>query len=223
MKLKKGLLSASLLLLAAASSSVARAQTTTSPPPRPAAPRPGPTPYPIAVVEDASAPAGWRRYRFGNAPTMSVVMPARPDASAQRSGPAPNAVVHLYITASQKGVYGAARLDGLPINIERSTEAERQGFFETYVSGFARGFQQSLRSNNLEYELRLTGSKKVRAAGREAFEQEFTVGPFRGRAQLVFVGTGAFCVVSIWPPDTPAADYEAFFKSFRIGGAAGAN
>jgi hypothetical protein len=218
------LLTAALLLLLAAAPHFARvcAQThaalsvAQTPPPI----VPQPTPYPATVVGDASPRAGWRRYQFGDNPAFSVVMPTQPEASAERtpSPGAPAMVVHLYTSTNDTGVYGAARLDGLPINIERSTEAERQGFFKNFAAGFVNGFQESLKKNNLNYELKLHEPRKVTAAGYEGFEQDLTVGPFRGRTQLVFVGKAAFCVMSIWNQDAPAADREAYFASFRLAG-----
>jgi len=224
MKHKTKLLAAALLLFAAASHFAgAGAQTPAAPPasriPPPVAPQP--TPYPATVVADASARAGWRRYQFGDSPAFSVVMPTQPESSAERtpSPGAPAMVVHLYISTNDGGVYGAARLDGLPINVERSTEAERRGFFQNFTGGFVNGFQDSLKQNKLDYELKLLDPKKVTAAGYAGFEQDFTVGPFSGRAQLVFAGKGAFCVMSIWNQTAPAADREAFFNSFRLAGA----
>lgn len=215
-----------LVLLVACVAACAATHATAQSRPGPVGPiaraRPTPTPYPIVVVDDDSTRPGWRRYQFGTAPVFSVVMPERPQASAERTPSAPDAVVHLYITASEKGVYGASRLDGLPVNMEGVTEAQRETFFRNYVEGFANGFREGLRANNLNYELSLTAPKKVRAAGREAFEQGMTVGPFQGRAQLVFTGNSAFCITAIWTAETPAADYQAFFNSFRLTGPRGA-
>jgi hypothetical protein len=114
-------------------------------------------------------------------------------------------------------VYGAVRLDGIGRNMERATEAERKTFFQSFIEGFVTSFQEGLKKDNLNYEMKLSDPKKVRAAGREAFQQELTVGPLQGSAQLVFVGSGAFCILSIWNPQTPAADHEAFFNSFQLG------
>ncbi|HYN86688.1 MAG TPA: hypothetical protein VER32_15670 [Pyrinomonadaceae bacterium] len=196
----------------------ARAQTQPTPVGPPAvAQRPTPTPYPIVVVADASVRAGWQRYQFGASPAFSVAMPARPEANAERMPTAPDAVVHFYLTASERGVYGASRLDGLALDMDGVTEAQRESFFREYVTGFGEGFRQGLKASNLDYELSFKPSKKVRAAGREAFEQDMTVGPFQGRAQLVFAGHAAYCVVAVWTAETPAADYQAFFDSFRLG------
>lgn len=218
------LLTAALLLLAAAPHfDEAGAQTPAAPPASQKLPptMPQPTPYPATVVGDASERAGWRRYQFGDSPAFSVVMPAPPGARAERrTSPGGSAVVvHVYISTDDGGVYGAARLDGLPSNVERSTEAERQGFFQNFTAGFVKGFQESLKKNDLDYELKLLEPKKVTAAGRDAFEQDFNVGPFQGRSQFVFAGKAAFCVMSIWNQTVPAADREAYFSSFRLAGA----
>jgi hypothetical protein len=187
---------------------------------------PAPTPAavtPLAViqpklVEDPSVRAGWRRYQFGDAPFFSVILPTAPEATAERAGGSASAVAYLYISTTDSGIYVASRLDSIGLNIERETESERQKFFRTYIEGFARGFQESMKKENLDYELKLLEPRKVTAAGREAFQQDLTVGPFQGSAQLVFAGTGAFCVLSIWNARAPAADRDAFFHSFQLTG-----
>jgi hypothetical protein len=170
------------------------------------------------IIEDPTVRTGWRRYQFGDQPFFSVILPSAPEATAERApGPAA-AVVHLYISSTNTGVYAASRLDGIGLSIERETETERQRFFRTYIEGFAKGFQASMKKENLNYEFKLLEPKKITVAGREAFQQDLTVGPFQGSAQLVFAGSGAFCVLSIWNPQAPAGDQEAFFRSFQLSG-----
>jgi hypothetical protein len=183
-----------------------------------------PTPTPVAkpglpafaippkVIEDPSVRAGWRRYQFGEDPVFSVILPSPPEATADgRSGAG---VAHLYISSTDTAVYSAVRMTGLGIDLEKAPETERQGYFRNFIEGFAKGFQESLKRN--DYELKLLDIKKVTAAGREAFQQDLTVGPYQGSAQLVFVGSGTFCVLSIWNPQSPAADGVAFFNSFQL-------
>jgi hypothetical protein len=168
------------------------------------------------VIEDPSVRAGWRRYQFGDQPSFSVILPSAPEATAERAPGPVAAVVYLYISTTDTGVYAASRLDGLGLNIERGSEVQRQTFFKTYIEGFAKGFQESMKKNNLNYELKLLEPKKVTAAGREAFQQDLNVGPFQGSAQLVFAGSGAFCVLSNWNSQAAAADRDAFFNSFQL-------
>jgi hypothetical protein len=169
---------------------------------------------PAKAIEDALAPLGWRRYQFGDRPAFSVFLPSEPEVSASATS---DTTTNLYITANSKGVYAAARIDFVQANLEKAPEPSRQKFFEEFFAGFAKGFQEVLVKNNPTYQLQLLNPKKVMtASGREGYQQEMAVGTFKGQAQLVFVGTAAFCVVSIWNPKTPAAETEAFFKSFKL-------
>jgi len=166
------------------------------------------------VIEDRSVRAGWQRYQFGVEPPFSVILPVAPDVTAERNA---TALVNTYLSNKGSAVYGASRLDGIGRISESATEDERQTFFRNFIEGFARGFQEALKKDNLKYEMKLSEPRKVTAAGHEALQQDLTVGAFQGSAQLVFLGSGAFCVFSIWNPETPAADREAFFNSFQLG------
>lgn len=179
-------------------------------------PQPAVTPVPAKVIEDPKAPAGWRRYQFGEVPNFSVILPAQPEATAER---APGiAAVSLYISTSANAVYAASRLEGLGVNMDSATEEVRASFFKSYVEGFGKGFQSSMNKNNIRDELKMLPPTKVRAANREAYQQDFTVGPVTGRAQLTFAGSAAFCIITVWSERTPAADREAFLGSFQLTG-----
>jgi hypothetical protein len=168
------------------------------------------------VIEDPSTRAGWRRYQFGDGPSFSVIMPGQPTASAERASE--TAVVYLYLVTHDGAIYAAALLRSLGRDMESATETERQSFFRNFIEGFAKGFHESVKKNNPDYELKMADPIKVTAAARNAFQQDMTVGSFQGSAQLVFAGSGAFCVVSFWNAQTAPADREAFFKSFKLTG-----
>ena len=191
----------------------AQATATATPTPRQAVP-----PVPAKVIDDASVPSGWRRYQFGESPNFSVIMPAAPEATAERAPGIETAVVNLYIATNDNAVYGASRLQGLGTNMDAVSEDVRASFFKNYIEGFSRGFQGSMKQNNLNYELKMLPPTKVKATNRDAFQQDFTVGPFTGRAQLVFAGSAAFAVLTIWNQRTPTIDRELFFNSFKLTG-----
>lgn len=191
------------------------AQTTpiASPTPRQSVP-----PVAAKVIDDASVPSGWRRYQFGEAPNFSVIMPGQPEATAERAPGIETAIVNLYIATNDNAVYAASRLQGLGTNMEAISEEVRASFFKNYIEGFSRGFQSSMKENKLDYELKMLPPTKVKATNREAYQQDFTVGPFTGRAQLVFAGSAAFAVLTIWNQRTPTIDRETFFSSFQLTG-----
>lgn len=171
-----------------------------------------PTAIQPKVIEDPSVPAGWRRYQFGDEPAFSVILPGPPEATAE--GMSGAGVVYMYMSVTDTAIYAAVRLTGLGHDMERASETERQTYFRNFIEGFAKGFQESGKKN--DFELKLLDTKKVTAAGREAFQQDLTAGPYQGSAQLVFAGSGAFCVLSFWNPQSPAANGVAFFNSFQL-------
>ncbi|HEV2883771.1 MAG TPA: hypothetical protein VGW36_02875 [Pyrinomonadaceae bacterium] len=183
---------------------------------------PTPSPATVAVqakvIDDPTVHAGWRRYQFGERPHFSVIFPVAPQGTTEKPPDAGGATVNTYISSNQNAFYAASRIDGIALNIENAGDAKREEFFKVYMQGFARGFEQGMKSRNANFELKLLEPKRITIAGRPGFQQDFSVLPFNGSGRLVFVGTGAFVVVAIWSPDNPVADREAFFKSFQLTG-----
>ncbi len=169
---------------------------------------------PAHVIEDSSVRAGWRRYGFGARPTPSVILPAAPSNGVETvTG---GQVINTYIATTSSGVYVAARVDRIPINMESASEEVRGRYFREFFQGFAKGFQQGLSAKNPDTLELLEVTKVTTAAGRVGFQQRLTLGTTQGRAQMVFVGNSAFCIIAFWFPTAPATDYDFFFGSFRI-------
>lgn len=189
---------------------------TPTPPP---APRATPTPHPLKVVPDPAARAGWTRYQFGDSPAFSLLLPARPSASALNvaSREDPNAVAHLYLAEGASSIFGAQRVDGFAIDMDRAPEGAKQGLFDIFIKGFTDSFREEMRRGGLDFAVELRAPKRSKAAGREAFEQDFAYGPLDGRAQVVFAGRSAFAAIAVWAREAGlAGDRETFFQSFRL-------
>ena len=202
-----------LLVLLALTAGVTLAQ---SPSPK-GKPAPPPVVTPAKAVADASAPAGWRRYQFGEHPAFSVILPSEPQASAERLPT--DAINNMYSSENANGIYLTARLDGFAVDMGKASPARQEEFFKEFFGGFAQGFQETLAKNNVNYQLQMLNAKRITTAtGREGYQQEMTVGPLKGQAQLVFLGTSGFCVLAIWNEKTPAGETQAFFNSFRLTG-----
>ena len=214
-----------LLLLSASQGGAAAAQTPPPPAsptqsvPPPPAPRAAPTPQPLKVVPDPSARAGWTRYQFGDSPAFSLLMPARPTASALNvaSREDPDTVAHLYLAEGAAAAFSAQRVDGFSVDMDRVPEAAKRGLFDIFIKGFMDSFREEMRRNGFDFAVELRAPKKSKAAGREAFEQDFAYGPLDGRAQVVFAGHSAFAAIAVWSREAGlAADRETFFQSFRL-------
>ncbi len=171
---------------------------------------------PAKVVPDTSAPPGWQRYQFGDRPAFSAILPAVPEATAERA-PNSTSITSIYTATNTGGIYVVGRVDEISTDIDKAPEATREKFFKEFFAGFAEGFKEGLAKSNFNFQLQLLNPKKVMTAtGREGFQQDMTIGPFKGQAQLVFAGRSALCVVAIWNASAPPAELEAFFKSFKI-------
>ena len=173
-----------------------------------------PNTIPAHVIEDSSVRSGWQRYGFGVKPALSVILPAAPNSAVENL--AGGQVVNTYVGTTNSGVYAAARVDRIPINIENASEEARSRYFREFFEGFAKGFQEASSSKIPDSLQLLEVTKVTTAAGRDGFQQRLTLGTTQGRAQMVFVGNSAFCVIAFWFPTAPAADVDSFFGSFRV-------
>jgi len=204
-KLKIGALA---LVFAISSSALIRAQS-----PQPQQPGLPALMIPARVVEDPSVKDGWRRYEIGATPTLSLILPSKPNGTVEE---VQGQVINTYVSANSTGVYAAVRIDRLATNLERATEEARSNYFRTFFQGFALGFEKAV-SQSVKDKLELLEVTQVpTATGRNGFQQRMTLGTTQGRGQMVFVGNSAIGLVALWFPGAPAADVDSFFGSFRI-------
>ena len=175
------------------------------------------TPIPASPAKplvDQAVPAGWVRYQMGNRPYLSAIFPEVPQASAEKNATS-GGVTNIYLATSDAGVFVAARFDGIVGGTVGDEKQDR--FFKQFVTGFAKGFKESLTAKGFNADLQFTESKKISiGSGQNGFQQDMTLGPFKGRAQIAFVDSSGFAIVSMWSSTTPASVPEEFFKSFRI-------
>ena len=158
-KLKIGALA---LVFAISSSAGIRAQ---SPQPQ----QPG---LPARVVEDPAVKEGWHRYEIGATPTLSLILPSKPNGTVDD---VQGQVVNTYVAVNSSGVYAAVRIDRLAINLERATEEARSNYFRTFFQGFAQGFEKAV-SKSVKDKLELLEVTQVpTATGRNGFQQRMTL------------------------------------------------
>ena len=181
--------------------------------PTPAPPGLPATVIPPRVINDPSAkPSGWQRYQFGANPGFSVILPSAPVGSSEVAGVQ---VINNYMSSTGSVVYAVTRVDHIELSLETASEKARSDYFKGFFQGFAKGFEGPP-SGQTQDTVHLLDVTKVRAAGRDGFEQRLTYKTWLGRGQMIFVGDSAFCVIAMWLPSVPAADYDSFFESFRI-------
>lgn len=197
-----------LLLIVFALYTTAVAQQAAEPP----VAKPGPTPIPAKPLVDQSVPAGWRRYELLADPAFSVIFPATPDAAVERGEG--GSVTYIYTATGANGVYVGAHFSGLG---DTNDPQRQETFFNSFVKGFVQGVQETLAKSNFNFQLQLTTAKKITIpSGQKGFQQDMTLGPFTGQAQIVFIGQTGFAIVSLWTEKSPQAESEAFFNSFRV-------
>lgn len=173
---------------------------------------------PIKVIDEASAPAGWKRYEFGEGPVISALLPNQPrEFSEQKSlgGPKPT-TMRAYTSKIEEAIFTAFYAEDLPFVAERMTEDIRKSFFDGMWKGFAQGMQKGLEEQGLLFTLTALEQRPITIDGLRGVEQNFTVGPMLGRAQMSIVGQRAFMAIAFWSEDSPPGERTAFFNSFRI-------
>ncbi len=177
------------------------------------------TPLPATAVVDKLAPAGWTRYEIGRPARFSLILPAAPQTDAARMEAAPGLKVtaHTYVRGTDAGFYGATYIDDLPASVGTWTAANKKIFFDSFIKGFAEGFQAGLKGTTPE-QLEMQEQRAATANGLAGYEQDFTFGPLSGRVRVVFDGRRAYAMMAFINAVTSAAERQTFFDSFRLGG-----
>lgn len=172
----------------------------------------------IKVIEDASAPAGWKRYEFGEGLVISAILPGHPkEFTEQKSlGGEKLTTMHAFTSETEKAVYTAYYAEDLPFIAERMPEDFRNSFYKGMWLGLAKGMQQGMEEKGLLFKVTLLEQRSIIVENLKGVEQDFTLGPMQGRAQMALSGQRAFMVIALWAEDAPAGERTAFFNSFRV-------
>jgi hypothetical protein len=177
-----------------------------------------PSPNPIKVVEEASAPSGWKRYEFGEVPVISALLPARPEEFVDQEalgGDKPS-TMRSYTAESAEGVYTAFYMEDLPFVAEKMPEDVKKSFFDGVWEGLAKGMQKGMEEKGLLFKITRVDPRPITLSGLQGVEQDFTLGPMQGRAQMAMAGQRAYMALAFWTEDEPLTLRTAFFNSFRI-------
>jgi hypothetical protein len=175
-------------------------------------------PVPVAArpVVDKLAPAGWTRYEIGNPMRFSLILPGEPSGSHERMNLSPeiSVTVRNYMSLGESGLYGATYIDDLPAEI--MDEAMKRTFFESFVKGFAEGFQTTMNKSGANVQMTMLEHRPATAGGLRGYEQDFAYDKMTGRVRLVYDGARAYAVLSFWSDPATDGDRVAFFDSLRI-------
>jgi hypothetical protein len=185
-------------------------------PPRPVATT-QPAPIPARPVADKLAPDGWTRYEVGQPVRFSLILPGEPSLSQERINLTPtiSLTVRNYLSLGASGLYGALYIEGLPPEI--MNEAMKRTLFESFVKGFAKGFETKInKSGGTPIQVMMLEHRAATAGGLSGYEQDFSAGTMLGRVRLVYGGARAYAVVSFWSDPATDGDRVTFFNSLRV-------
>lgn len=174
---------------------------------------------PAATYENKVAtPAGWNMFSpAGNA--FSVLLPGKPEETTDRTSVSSGIVVstHAYTVTTDGGVYLVAVMNDLPLVAEKMSDVYRQSFYDGMWKGMAEGIREELEKNGLTMKLEAGVQRNAVVGGLQGREQDFTVGPLMGRAQMALTGQRAYLTMAFWTDEKTAGERAAFFNSFRVG------
>jgi hypothetical protein len=175
-----------------------------------------PPPLVARPVADKLAPAGWTRYEIGQPTRFSLILPGAPSANAERMTLTPKIAVTVrnYMSLGESGLYGATYIDDLPAEVMNA--AMKRTFFESFVEGFAKGFQAQMSKSGAGGQVKMLEQRPAMAAGLAGYEQDFSFDTMTGRVRLVYDGSRAYAVLSFWSDPATNGDRAAFFDSLRV-------
>lgn len=172
---------------------------------------------PFSALDDASAPQGWKRYRFGESPVhFSIALPAKPEERAHHLPRLPTATAYTYIAETDPAYYAVVYVEGLPEEASGLTADLKERLYDFMWRDLASSLQRALEQKNIPLKLVAAEPKSVTVSGLAGREQDFSLGPFSGRARIVLAGRRAFMAFAAWTPDETAARRAGFFDSLEI-------
>lgn len=203
---------------AAPSRSLAQTQTGPPPPPSPTPAQKAPAPLPRKAVAGARVGQGWQRYEIGAPPVLSVDLPPKHVVETEMvtMGGSRSAPAYAYTGETDDGTYIAYFVENLPLDSARMPEGIKQSFYDGVWEGMAKGIKSGMEKNGLLIELVTGQSKMIKVGGLDAREQDFTLGPLKGRARVVLSGNRAFLVLLLELGDTISGTGLAFLDSLEV-------
>jgi hypothetical protein len=174
------------------------------------------------VLEDKSAPEGWKRYQFdyNGGDLLSVIMPSAPREYAGKGQVATDVLIrmmtHSFSANTKTESFNALYVDDLSIPSEKMSENQKNIFYDALWDGFAKGMVNAFKDAGQTVEAKALETGNITIGDYKGIEQNFSVGPFHGRARIVLAGKYAYMALATWTSETPAEQVEAFFNSFKI-------
>jgi hypothetical protein len=95
-------------------------------------------------------------------------------------------------------------------------EEYKQKFYEGSWQGFIQATKQELEKNGLLFKLETQEKRDVKISGLQGSEQDFLLGPLKGRARMVLSGQRAFMVIAMEMADSFSPEATAFLNSMEI-------
>ena len=177
-----------------------------------------PNRFPFRAVEDKLAPTGWKLYHFGDPVSFSVFLPKQPQALSKKFSSKNEAgiISYLYLAPDEHSLYGVSYMADLEASAKPKSEIEKRISLDDFVRGFADTFSAGLRERGVAAQLEIGVQRKVSVSGIEGYEQEMLIGPYSGRARMVFVHRDACIAFALWLKQSPVSNRTAFFDSFKV-------
>jgi hypothetical protein len=188
----------------------------------------GPTVYAQTDSADSSrcgirekSPEGWDRYFLDgpNGDAICVYLPHKPEKFAGgklRGGDTPISA-DIYLTGGDKELYAVVFMYDLPKKSEdMSDEQKAEIFFGTWRGVVEHDRQVIEKATGHPVEVEFRQQEKLTVMGHSARVQLFKVGSNLGQARVVFVGTKAYMLLGVWPPERAQQRSTVFFDRFEM-------
>ena len=142
-------------------------------------------------------PEGWQSYK-PEAGHFIIDLPADPVVDLQDMNAISKGMKAAYYTsATQKMIVVVGDLYNLPAKAGGFSDAEKRSIYDSFRNGLVNGLTESLKSSGVNLEVKITDPKDLTLGGLRGYEQEMTVGTFKGRARMLVAGSRIFMFCAI--------------------------
>lgn len=164
---------------------------------------------------------GWDRYYLAgpDGDAICVYLPAKPEKLAGgklRGGKTP-VTADVYLSGGQNEIYAVLFIYDLPKKSEDMPDDQKaELFFGTWRGTIEHDRRLREKTSGQPVEIQTAEQQKVNVMGHDARLQLFRIGSDLGQARIVFIGSKAYMLLGVWPPERAERRSAVFFDRFEM-------
>lgn len=170
-------------------------------------------------AKSAPLPTGWQIFSLGSTDAFKIAMPRKPDSRTEDISNEGISMKATYHIADNDDIFTTiADIHNLPLTADDMTEENRVLFFDKIRDGLVEGVKEGLEKNGLKLEMKFLAQKRITYKGMSGFEQDLTLGDFKGRTRMLPKKDHIMIFFTLLMPTKDESLMVSFMDSFEFVG-----